>query len=180
LGSAEVARLDYVAPGSSEEADRLYEQVQRLGRPLLNLYAELANHPPALGAFLVMSNYVRDRSTLEDGIRELSILATAYALGQEYEIAQHTKLARRAGLSEAKIKAVRAGSSVEGLTEHERCAVEYAQEAATSRTCSDATFAQMRRLFSVEQVVDLIVTAAWYHLCAILLGSLQIDIEETG
>jgi alkylhydroperoxidase family enzyme len=175
-----VARLDYVAPERSEEADRIYEQVQRLGRPLLNLYTAVANHPPALEAFLVMSNYVRDRSTLDDGLRELSILATAYALGQDYEIAQHTKLAGRAGLSAATIDAVRPGSSLEGLSEHERCAVEYAQEAAASRTCSDATFARMRRLFSVEQVVDLIVTAAWYHLCAVVLGSLQIEVEETG
>jgi len=165
-----VARLDYVRPGSSAGADRVYAEVQRLGRPILNLYAELANQPRALAAFLSMSRYVRDDSSLEPGLRELLILATARELGQEYEIAHYTAAARRAGVPDAKLGGA-------GLSEREACAVDYAREAAATRTCSDATFARMSRLFSTEEIVDLVVTAAWYHLCAVILGSFQIDLE---
>ena len=167
-----MARLDYVKPGANSEADRAFAEVQRLGRPILNLYTELANHPPALEAFLSMSQYVRDRSSLEPGLRELEILATARALGQEYEIVQHTAAAKRAGVPDEKL----AGA---GLSERERCAVDFAREAAATRTCSDATFARMRGLFTTEEIVDLVVTAAWYHLCAVILGTFEIEPEES-
>jgi alkylhydroperoxidase family enzyme len=174
-----VARLDYVKPGTNAEADAVFAQVQTLGRPVLNLYSELANHPPALSAFLSMSRYVRDASSLEPGLRELAILATAQALGQEYELVQHVAAARTARVPVEKIEAVSQGGSLESLTERERCAVEYSREAAKSRTCSDATFARMRSLFSTEEIVDLAVTAAWYHLCAVILGTFEIEPERS-
>lgn len=174
-----MARLDYVRPGSSAGADRVFAEVQRLGRPVLNLYAELANHPEALEAFLGMSNFVRDRSKLDAQTRELSILATAQVLDQQYELKQHRDVAARAGVAASKIDAVATGGPLGGLTAKERCAVEYAREAAAARTCSDATFRRMQSLFSAEEIVDLVVTAGWYHLCAVILGSLEIEAEAT-
>ena len=168
-----MARLDYVKPGANAEADAAFAQVGKLGRPVLNLYAELANHPPALEAFLSMSRYVRDGSSLEPGLRELLILATARALQQEYEIVQHTAAAKRAGVSDEKL----AGA---GLSDREACAVEYAREAARDRTCSDATFRRMQSLFSTAELVDLVVTAAWYHLCAVILGTFEIEPESAA
>lgn len=165
-----MARLEYVRPGVSAAADAAFAEVASLGRPVLNLYAELANHPPALAAFLSMSRYVRDGSTLEPGLRELAILATAHALRQEYEIVQHTAAAKRAGVSDEKLSGA-------GLSERERCAVDYAREAAHDRTCSDETFARMQTLFNTQEVVDLVVTAAWYHLCAVILGTFEIEPE---
>ncbi len=165
-----MARLEYVRPGANAEADAVFAQLGALGRPVLNLYSELANQPPALAAFLSMSRYVRDGSTLDPALRELAILATAHALDQEYEIVQHVAAAKRLGVPDEKLKGI-------GLTERERCAVEYSREVAQSRTCSDATFARMQSLFTTEEVVDLVVTAAWYHLCAVIIGTFEIEPE---
>jgi alkylhydroperoxidase family enzyme len=38
-------------------------------------------------------------------------------------------------------------------------------------------FQRMKSLFSTEQIVDLVVTTGWYHLCAVILGSLQVELE---
>jgi alkylhydroperoxidase family enzyme len=88
-----MARLPYLEPGASPAVDALYAEIERMGRPVLNLYRELANQPPALAAFLEMSRYVRSGSSLDAGLRELAILATAHALGQAYEVAHHTEAA---------------------------------------------------------------------------------------
>jgi len=48
---------------------------------------------------------------------------------------------------------------------------------ASTRTCDDATFKRLESFFSPEEIVDLVVTTAWYHLCAVILGSLQVDLE---
>jgi alkylhydroperoxidase family enzyme len=172
-----MARLPYVEPGGSPPADALYAEIERMGRPVLNLYKEVANQPPALAAFLEMSRYVRSGSSLDPGLRELAILATAHELGQAYEVAHHTEAAARAGAAAVKIAAVGPGASLDALTPQERGAVEFARQVAQTRTCNDATFARLQELFKPEEIVDLVVTTGWYHLCAVILGSFRVELE---
>ncbi len=172
-----MARLEYVEAGASPVVDELYAEIGRMGRPVLNLYRELANQPQALAAFLEMSRYVRSESSLNPGLRELAILATAHELGQVYEVAHHTEAATRAGVPEAKVAALMPGGSLDVLSPMERCAVEFARQAAQTRSCDDATFRFMQSVFLTEEIVDLVVTTAWYHLCAVVLGSLRVELE---
>jgi 4-carboxymuconolactone decarboxylase len=172
-----MARLEYVESGASPAVDDLFAEVARMGRPVLNLYRALANQPPALAAFLEMSRYVRAASSLEPGMRELVILATAHELGQAYEVAHHTEAATRAGVPPEKIAAVAPGASLDALWAAERCAVEFARQAAVTRTCDNVTFARLQSLFSREQIVDLVVTCGWYQLCAVILDTLQVELE---
>jgi 4-carboxymuconolactone decarboxylase len=172
-----VARLPYVEAGTSSSVDFLYSEIGRMGRPVLNLYRELANQPPALAAFLEMSRYVRSGSSLDPGLRELAILATAHELGQEYEVTHHTEAAIAAGVDPAKVAAIAPAGSLDTLTAAERCAVEFARQAAHTRSCDDATFHELQSLFSTEEIVDLVMTTGWYHLCAVILGSLRVELE---
>jgi 4-carboxymuconolactone decarboxylase len=173
-----MARLRYVAQGESPAVDFLYAEIGRMGRPVLNLYRVLANQPPALAAFLEMSRYVRSGSSLDPGLRELAILATAHELGQKYEVAHHTEAAVRDGVTTAKVEAVAPGGSLDALTPSERCAVEFARQAAHTLSCDDATFIRLQSLFSTQEITDLVTTTAWYHLCAVILGSLQVELED--
>jgi 4-carboxymuconolactone decarboxylase len=175
-----MARLRYVGAGASAAADELYAELERVGRPALNLYRVLANQPPALAAFLGVSRYVRSQSSLDAGLRELAILATAHELGQVYEVAHHTEAALRAGVPDEKVAAVAPGGAVGVLTPAERAAVEFAKQAAHTRSCDDATFQHLESLFSAEEIVDLVLTTGWYHLCAVILGSFRVELEEEG
>jgi alkylhydroperoxidase family enzyme len=170
-------RLPYVEPGSSAEADKLYADIQGMGRTVLNLYRELANQPPALAAFLETSRYVRSGSSLDAGLRELAILATAHELGVVYEVAHHTEAALRAGVPAEKVAAIAPGGEPGVLTPAERAAIEYARQAARTRSCEDSTFEHLQAQFSTEEIVDLVLTTGWYHLCAVILGSLRVDLE---
>ena len=172
-----MSRLPLVQAGSSPAVDYLYAEIERMGRPVLNLYRALANQPPALAVFLEMSRYVRSGSTLDPGLRELVILATAHELGQAYEVAHHTQAADDVGVDAAKVAALMPGGSIDAFTPAERCAVEFARQTAHTRSCDDATFSRMQSLFSTQEIVDLVVTTAWYHLCAVILGSLRVELE---
>ncbi|MFI5282181.1 MAG: carboxymuconolactone decarboxylase family protein [Candidatus Dormibacterales bacterium] len=172
-----MARLPLVGPGSSVSVDELYAEIGRTARPVLNLYRVIANQPPALAAFLEMSRYVRSGSALAPGLRELEILAIAHELGQVYEVAHHTEAAAQAGVLPSKVEAVAPGGSLAALSERERCAAEFARQVARTRTCDDAMFARLVALFSSEEIIDLVLTAAWYHLCAVILGTMQVELE---
>lgn len=176
-----MGRLPYVQAGASQQVDGLYGEIAGMGRSVANLYKMLANQPPALGAFLGMSRYVRGASSLDAGLRELAILATAHEFGQAYELAHHRESARQAGVPEAKLAALEPGGDLGVLTAQERCAVELSRELARNRDCDDATFARALGQFSRESVIDLVVTCAWYHLCAVILNATRVDLEpESG
>lgn len=178
-----MARLPYVeeprAPRTgSEPAAAVYAEVRSLGRPLLNLYRVLANQPEALRAFLGMSRYIRDQSALPAPLRELTILATAFALGVRYEQVHHLAAARRAGVSEAKLAAFPAWQASAAFDPAERAAMNYAHEVATTRRVRDATFDALRAHFTPPQIIDLALTVGWYHLCGALLEPLEVDVER--
>ena len=175
-----MARLPYLEAGTSPAVDELYVEIGRMGRPVLNFYKVLANQPPALAVFLEMSRYVRSGSSLDPGLRELAILATARELKQTYELVHHSDAARQVGVDPEKIAVVVVGGSYDLLTAAERCAVEFARQAAHTRSCTDATFQELQSLFSAAEIVDLVVTTAWYHLCAVILGSLRVELEEVS
>jgi 4-carboxymuconolactone decarboxylase len=173
-----MARVPYVNAGTSPAVDDLYTTIGQMGRPVLNLYRVLANQPPALAAFLETSRYVRSASSLDAGVRELAILATAHELGQPYEVTHHTAAAAQAGVTAEKVAAVARGGSLEALGPAELCAVEFARQVAHTRSCDDATFQRLEGRFSKEEIVDLVLTTAWYHLCAVILGSFKVELES--
>lgn len=163
-------------PGDSDVV-AAYAEVRALGRPLLNLYRILANQPPALRAFLGMSRYIRDKSTLPAPLRELTVLATAYALGVRYEQVAHLDAARRAGVSEAKLAAFPAWWGSDAFDPAERAAMTYAHEIAASRRVAGATFDALRAYFEPPQIIDLTLIVGWYHLCGVVLVPLEVDVE---
>lgn len=165
------------AGAGGAEVAAAYDEVRALGRPLLNLYRVLANQPRALRAFLGMSRYIRDDNPLPEPLRELVILATAYALGVRYEQVHHLASARRAGVPEDKLAAFPAWQASAAFDAAERAAMAYAHEIATSRRVAGGTFETLRAHFEPAQIVDLTLTIGWYHLCGAVLVPLEVDVE---
>jgi alkylhydroperoxidase family enzyme len=174
-----MARLPYVMETDPlpDDVRSLYDHITALRGGLLNLYRVLANQPPALRAFMGMSRYVRDENSLPPQLRELAILATAYALDVEYERVHHLAAAARVGVPEAKLRDLAAWRRSDAYTAQERAVMAYAEDVARSRRVSDETFADVCRHLAPPQVIDLSLTVAWYHLCAALLLPLAVELE---
>jgi 4-carboxymuconolactone decarboxylase len=171
-----MARVPYVdnADGS---LDGLYAEIAGLRGMVFNLHRALANQPEALRAFMVMSRYVRDDAALSPRLRELAILATAYAVDAPYEKFHHIPIARRLGVTEEQLAAFPDWAASDAFDLTDRVVLAYAEQAARSRDVEDAVFAELRQRLPLDQVVDLAVTVGWYHLCAAILGPLRIEIE---
>jgi alkylhydroperoxidase family enzyme len=177
---SQVARLPYLDARDSSDPElvtRLYARVAGWGRPVGHLYAVLANQPAALEAFLGMSHYVRDRSSLDDELRELAVLATAHALGQPYEKAHHEPIAISVGVPPETVAAIGSGRA-DGLAPLQRAIVSYADQVARTGDVSDEVFELLRDGLDAAQLTDLVVTVAWYHLCAAILSPLRVEVEQ--
>ena len=179
-----MARVPYVDPPPPGSADPnglrpLYVETAAVRGSVLDLYRALGNAPAALRAYLGLSRHVRDGSSLDPRLRELAILATAFALDVEYERFHHVPAAREAGVTEAQLEALPTWQSAPaGLFDARELAVlAYADEVARGRHVTDATFEAVRRHLPAAQLVDLALTVAFYHLCAALILPLEIETE---
>jgi len=103
----------------------------------------LANNPPALHAFMAMSRYVRDDSSLPDSLRELAVLTVAHALKSEYELHQHSPIARRLGITEVQLRELPNWRKSTNFSAVQRAVIAFASEATTKRRVSDASFAEV-------------------------------------
>ncbi|HVC15105.1 MAG TPA: carboxymuconolactone decarboxylase family protein [Acidimicrobiales bacterium] len=174
-----MARLPYLEAEQStdpESVARAYAFVTGLGRPVAYLYKVLANQPAALQAFLGMSHYVRDTSSLDKRLLEAAVLATARELDQPYERAHHERSAVAAGVPAQTVEAIVNGRT-ETLGPLERAVVAYAEQVADHRDVDETVLAELRRELGDAGLTDLVVSVAWYHLCAAILGPLHVELE---
>lgn len=174
-----MARVPYVEAEQAidpELVERSYAFVLGLGRPVANLYKVLANQPRALEAFLVMSHYIRDTSSLDRRIVETAVLATARALDQPYERAHHERTALAVGVPAETVEAIAQGRSAT-LTPLERAVVAYAEQVAERRDADEAVVDALKEELGDAGLTDLVLTVSWYHLCAAILGPLHVELE---
>lgn len=175
-----MARLPYVTAPNRERSDdlaKLYREIADLRGSVHHLHQVLANQPPALRAFMGMSRYVRNEAALSPTLRELAVLATAYALDVEYEKFHHRPAARRAGVTEAQLAAFPEWERADVFSPAERAVLRYADQVARHRSVDNATFQDLRSHLSDPELVDLALTVGWYHLCAAIIEPLQIEPE---
>ncbi len=176
-------RLPYVelpSDGTASDLSALFQEIAELRGAVTRLHRALANQPAALRAFMEMSRYVRNESSLRPALRELAILATAYALGVEYEKVHHRPVARRVGVSKRQLAAFPAWFQAEAdvFDPTERVVMAYADQMARGRRVDEATFRELRSYLSAPEIVDLTLTLGWYHLCAVIIDGLGIEPEE--
>ena len=180
-GVKSVARVPYISEAAAKDVpglSELYSAITNLRGGVHNLYQALANQPPALRAFMGMSRYIRDDSSLDPALRELASLATGYALDVPYEKYHHVPAARRAGVSEAKLAAFPRWQESRDFSPVERAVLAYADGVARTRSADDETFRSLELYFTEGQIVELAMTVAWYHFVAAILGPLGIEMED--
>ena len=182
-----MARIPYVdapLPGTDdpEGLRPLYEEMASARGSVLDLYRALANAPGALRAYFALSRYIRDGSSLDPQLRELAIVATGYALDVEYERFHHEPAARRAGVTDAQLAAVPAWRTApDGVFDRlEQAVLTYVEEVARTRTAAPETVAALQDLLSPAQLIDLVLTVAFYHLLAAVILPLDIEPEQTA
>jgi alkylhydroperoxidase family enzyme len=141
-----------------------------------NLYRALANHPALVAAWTEFARAIRYESRTPRALRELVILRGAQLMASEYEWAQHLKMARKAGVSEAQIAALSSWKSAACFDAKEKAALALAEEVTRGRV-SDATQAEALRHFDMQDYVELSLTASFYAMVGRMLDAMGVQLE---
>ena len=121
-----------------------------------------------------MLTAIRQKTTLAPHLRELVILRVAAVNRVEYEFTSHIPHARQAGVSEAKLAAVRTDDRA-AFDEMECLVLDYADVMTREVQVPDTLFARVAAAFDAKGRVDLTATVAAYNMVSRFLAALEIQ-----
>lgn len=168
-----MARLPYL------EADQVAPEYRDMLKRNTNLHKLLVNSPDMARAFNGVGNYIRFKSSLVPRLRELAILQVGWLAKSEYEFTHHVRIGKEFGVSDEDIAGLIAEtddkpSKLEPLA---KVILKGAREMTRDMAMSEATFAEIKRELSNEQMVDLVLTIAFYCAVVRVLATMKIDNE---
>jgi len=135
---------------------------------------ELADRAQALGA------YVRYNCAVPWKLREFAILICAHHWEAEYERYAHESHARKAGLDEAIITAVREGTKPPVNNEPEKLIYDFCTQLLDKHRVDDDTYARAVRELGENGTVDLVGLLGHYSLIAMTLNAFEVPIPDGG
>ena len=173
---ATVARIPYFDLSQAPES-----YTALLGnRPPLNLYRMLPHAGPAAEGFLKLGGALLRKGELDPQLREIAILRVGILSNAGYEVHQHKRVARKAGLAEAKITALEPGGDVSVLDARERLVLEFTDQLFHHVKAGDELFARAQAKFNPRQLSELVLTVGFYMMVSRFLENFEVDIEPAG
>ena len=137
--------------------------------PLLNS-PELADKVQKLGQF------VRYDCSIPWKLREIAILVTAYHWKAQYEWFAHDSEARKAGISETVIEAIRQGQKPDFSDPAEEEIYDFCVELYTIKRVSDDAYQKIVDRHGTEGATDLAGLLGHYNLIAITLNIFDVEV----
>ena len=167
-------RLDVVDTSNLTEAQR-----DMLGsRANLNIYRTLAHHVDLYNRWSPLGQVLLNGTSVSARHREMAMLRMGWLCQSPYEWSQHARIAKAsAGMSDAEIRAIAAAPDGAGWSDIDRAVLRMADELRYDAMISDATWAELRKVYSDKQVMELLFTAAQYQLVSMALNTLGIQVE---
>lgn len=149
-------------------------------RQPLNLYRMLPHAGKAGEGFLKLGGALLRDNELDSKLREIAILRVGLLSGASYEVHQHRKLARRVGLSEAKVAALEPGADLAALDDVELHVLRFTDQLVHHVRAPDAMFEAMRERLTTRALAELVLTIGYYMMVSRFLENFDVDIEPPG
>ena len=125
-----------------------------------------------------LTSYLRFESTFPKRIQELAIIATARALDCQYVWNAHAPAARREGVSDALVDAIRDNESLPPMAPDEAAVVAYCREFYADHKVSKETFDAALEQFGSQHLVEITTLMGGYAQIAFILNAFEVDLPK--
>lgn len=145
----------------------------------LALFRTLAVHPELAARMRPLGAAILGHGLVPARLRELVIDRTCALCGAEYEWGVHAvAFGAAVGLSEEQLGSTARGTPADPVwDEAERSVLELADELHATSSVSDELFARLRGHFDDAQILELAVTAGWYHAISYVIAAARVAPE---
>lgn len=169
-----------IAPVDSPDA----EQIAALAKaPTLpdgtqrNLFRTLAWHPVLLSRFNAMAGTFVRFSEISAYDREVVILRVAGSIRSRYELGQHLRIAREAGLTDEMIASIVSLDQASTFSGSERALVTFTDEMLENGNVSNETWASLSATYNEAALVELVMLVGQYRAVGEWLNVLGVELE---
>ena len=168
-----------VAPGNVREAGLLVSGFARMAGRVTGteppaVFLTLGRHRRLFWGWLLFAGALMPGGKLPRRETELVILRVATLTGNEYELTQHRRLGRRAGLAAEEIDRVAEGPDAEGWAARERLLLRVTDELHEKQDLSDETWAELRGHLDERESIELVMLVGHYTMLATTLTTLRV------
>lgn len=137
----------------------------------------IAIHSPELARRRApLNGYLRWEMTVEPRVHELAILTTARCLDCAYVWNAHAGAARKAGVADALVDALRDRQALPEAPAEETAIVRYTTELVSAHKVSDETYQAAVGQFGVRDLVELTALIGLYATNAFLVNAFEFDL----
>jgi 4-carboxymuconolactone decarboxylase len=165
-----ITTTDQVAP----EHQRVFEAVAEGRGSVRGPFSILMYSPPLCERMLNLGTFLRFQSGVKPKEGELAVLATAREKDCPYVWAAHVTLARKAGVREEAITAVRERKDASGLPPDERAIVSYVRQLLRTNRVDQPVFDALKDRYGVPWVVELTGIIGHYGLVTGVLNAFEV------
>lgn len=106
---------------------------------------------------------------------ELVILRVASRRGSAYELEQHRRLGRRAGLSREEIAAIEGDADHSGFSNRERLLLRATDELVADQDLSDVLWSDLGKEFDDREKIEIVMLVGHYSMLATALHALRVQ-----
>lgn len=125
-----------------------------------------------------LTGYLRYETTFPKRVQELAIIATARAMDCPYVWNAHAPAARKAGVSDAVVDALRDRKPLPPLAQDEAAVINYVTEFYQTHKVSQETFQAALDQFGPQHLVELTALMGNYAQTAFILNAFEVQLPE--
>lgn len=167
-------RVPLVEPGSRPELAAIEQSILAQRGRISELYRVLLNSGPLARGWEGMLTAVRNQSSVPADLRELMILRVAVLNNAPYEFDAHVPHAQKAGMSDAKIAAIREPGISSLFNDDEKLVLELADAMTRQIEVPEALMNRVTARFDSRGVVETVATVAAYNMVSRFLVALRV------
>jgi alkylhydroperoxidase family enzyme len=145
---------------------------------ILNLHRMMAHAPALMKVSGDMALALRRETKLPRPIAELAILRAAQLLDAPYVFTRHVPLARDCGVSAQQMNELASWPDSTAFTPAQKAALGFAEKAVQHLPLDQSAAAELRRHFTVREIVELAMVVGFYVSTAIFVKALVVPAEK--
>ncbi len=169
-----MARVAYIEEQDHPDLAPLVARIKAERGKLLDLYKVLLHSPAVMEGWLGLFTAIRQKTKLAGRYRELAILRVAVLNGADYEYQAHLPFALKEGATQEQIDALKSWQVSPAFDAPERAVLAYTDTMTKQVQVPDELFAEVRKHFDTQDLVELTATIAGYNLVSRFLEAMQV------
>jgi AhpD family alkylhydroperoxidase len=150
-------------PPSDPIAAEMFRKIEVQGRSILNVHRMSLHSPKFFHAQATYAGALRHDITLPRTLCEMVIVRTARLQNCPYVESVHARMAREAGVSDARLAALDKWETSDLFDKREKAALSHAELMATDgKSVDDAAFVAASAVFTPQEVMELSTLCGYY------------------